>query len=91
MTQGTAVQTVLVIEDNADVLSLIQRMLTSSGFSVVSASDGETGLAEALDREPDLVILDVGLPRRSGFEVAREMRQRVVELGMKEAIKSLQA
>ncbi|HEX2716608.1 MAG TPA: response regulator transcription factor [Gemmatimonadaceae bacterium] len=76
MTQGTAVQTVLVIEDNADVLSLIQRMLTASGFRVVSASDGETGLAEALDREPDLVILDVGLPRRSGFEVAREMRQR---------------
>ena len=76
MTHGTAVQTVLVIEDNADVLSLIQRMLTASGYSVVSASDGETGLAEALDRDPDLVILDVGLPRRSGFEVAREMRQR---------------
>jgi two-component system response regulator MprA len=76
MTSATAAQTVLVIEDNPDVLSLIQRMLTANGFTVVSASDGDTGLAEALDREPDLVILDVGLPRRSGFEVAREMRLR---------------
>jgi DNA-binding response OmpR family regulator len=68
--------TILVVEDSRDVLALIERMLTSNGFTVQRAYDGESGLAMALDVDPDLVILDIGLPKRSGLDVAAELRKR---------------
>jgi DNA-binding response OmpR family regulator len=68
--------TVLVVEDDDDVRDLLQRSLTASGFNVRSASDGEAGLGLALDLKPDLIIIDVGLPLRSGVEVTRELRNR---------------
>ena len=68
--------TILVVEDSRDVLALIERMLTSNGFAVQRAYDGESGLAMALDVDPDLVILDIGLPKRSGLDVAAELRKR---------------
>ncbi|HEX6533548.1 MAG TPA: response regulator transcription factor [Gemmatimonadaceae bacterium] len=68
--------TVLVVEDDRDLLSVLQRILGNEGYQVRSALDGESGLLEALDHAPDLVILDVGLPRKNGVEVARELRQR---------------
>jgi DNA-binding response OmpR family regulator len=68
--------TILVVEDSRDVLALIERMLTSNGFAVQRAYDGESAIAVALDTEPDLVILDIGLPKRSGLDVASELRKR---------------
>ena len=68
--------TILVVEDSRDVLALIERMLTSNGFSVQRAYDGESAIAVALDTEPNLVILDIGLPKRSGLDVASELRKR---------------
>lgn len=67
---------VLVVEDDRDLLSVLQRILSGEGFKVRSAQDGEAGLLEALDHAPDLVILDIGLPRKNGVEVARELRAR---------------
>jgi DNA-binding response OmpR family regulator len=67
---------VLVVEDDRDLLSVLQRILTSEGYKVRSALDGEAGLAAALDYSPDLLILDVGLPVRNGVDVARELRAR---------------
>ena len=76
MAAQDAPTTILIVEDNRDVLSLIERMLTSSGFDVRKAYDGEAAIATALDVEPALVILDIGLPKRSGLEVAAELRRR---------------
>lgn len=70
------VPSVLVVEDDRDLLSVLQRILSGEGFKVRSAQDGEAGLLEALDHAPDLVILDIGLPRKNGVEVARELRSR---------------
>ncbi|HKV49798.1 MAG TPA: response regulator transcription factor [Gemmatimonadaceae bacterium] len=70
------VPSVLVVEDDRDLLSVLQRILSGEGFAVRSAQDGEAGLLEALDHAPDLVILDIGLPRKNGVEVARELRSR---------------
>jgi DNA-binding response OmpR family regulator len=67
---------VLVVEDRDEVRALIERALASRGYRVHTASDGETGFLAALDLSPDLVILDVGLPKQSGFDVARELRSR---------------
>lgn len=68
--------TILVVEDAREVLSVLERTLSDSGFTVLTATDGESGLELALDRRPDLVILDIGLPRLDGYDVARELRAR---------------
>jgi DNA-binding response OmpR family regulator len=58
------------------MLALIQRTLTCAGFEVLAAHDAAAGLSAAFGREPALIILDVGLPDRNGFDVARELRER---------------
>ena len=68
--------TVLVVEDNPELVALLKRVLSEHGYSVRSARDGESGLSSALTNAPDLLILDVGLPHRNGFEVVRELRRK---------------
>ena len=69
-------ETVLLVEDSEEVLSVVSRMLRSNGFQVHTAEDGERGRELALELEPDLVILDIGLPKRDGLEVAKDLRER---------------
>ncbi len=69
-------KTILLIEDRREVLDVLGRTLSSNGFSVLQAMDGDAGLRTALDQRPDLVILDIGLPKLSGLHVARELRNR---------------
>jgi DNA-binding response OmpR family regulator len=71
--------TILVVEDSLELVALLRRVLREQGFNVRSASDGESGLTAALDNQPDLLILDVGLPKRSGFEVIEELRRHGVD------------
>ena len=68
--------TLLVVEDDPDLQAVLARILTSEGYQVITAADGETAVAEALGRAPDLIILDVGLPVKDGVEVVRELRER---------------
>jgi DNA-binding response OmpR family regulator len=68
--------TVLVVEDDQDLLAVLRRILSGAGYQVLDAPDGEAGLASALDHAPDLVIMDVGLPLKDGVSVARELRTR---------------
>jgi DNA-binding response OmpR family regulator len=67
---------ILVVEDAPEVLTVLERTLTDNGYGVSSAIDGEAGLAAALDQRPDLLILDIGLPIKDGYQVARELRSR---------------
>src|SRR5467141_2018631 len=67
---------ILVIEDEPQMLLGLRDNLELEGYEVVTAADGEDGLAKAISTSPDLVILDVTLPRKSGFEVCRELRAR---------------
>jgi DNA-binding response OmpR family regulator len=67
--------TILVVEDSPEIVSLLRRVLGEHGFRVRVACDGEAGLASVLENEPDLLILDVGLPRRDGFQVLQELRR----------------
>jgi DNA-binding response OmpR family regulator len=69
---------ILIIEDSAEVVSLLERVLGEHGYDVSAATDGNSGLARALDQTPDLVILDLGLPGRDGLQVASELRRRGV-------------
>ena len=69
-------ESVLIVEDDEYLSSVLSRILVNEGFRVLTAPDGESGLATALDAQPDLVILDVGLPRRDGVDLTRTLRAR---------------
>jgi DNA-binding response OmpR family regulator len=66
---------ILVIEDDPSILRGLQLNLGMEGYLVRSASDGETGLGLARTEKPDLVVVDVMLPRLDGLEVIREIRK----------------
>ncbi len=65
---------ILVVEDEDAILMLLEDDLTMEGYEVATARDGERGLSMAQEGVYDLVILDVMLPRRDGFEVCRQLR-----------------
>jgi len=68
-------ETVLVVEDDAAIQLGLERNLQFEGFQVLTASDGETGLQLAVEKQPDCVVLDVMLPKLSGFDVCRSLRK----------------
>jgi two-component system phosphate regulon response regulator PhoB len=68
-------QTILVVEDERDILELVRLSLTQAGFRVVTASNGQQGIEMARRERPDLVVLDLMLPVLPGTEVARLLRQ----------------
>ena len=67
---------ILIVEDDPAILYGLKHNLVYEGFEVLTARDGEEGLALALERSPDVVILDVMLPGKNGFEVLRELREK---------------
>jgi two-component system response regulator ResD len=69
-------QRVLVIDDEAHIRELVRLYLQREGFEIDEAEDGEAGLTAAGGRTYDLIVLDVLLPRRDGWQVCREIRAR---------------
>jgi DNA-binding response OmpR family regulator len=64
----------LVADDDPEILTLLSLRLKQRGYEVFEAIDGEKALEEARERHPDLVILDVMMPQKNGWEVARELK-----------------
>ena len=67
---------ILIIDDDEELCELVSEYLTVEGFEVETVHDGESGLAKALAGEHDLAILDVMLPKKNGFDVLRDLRER---------------
>jgi len=65
---------VLVVEDDEEIAQVLQRSLRLDGYEVRLAFDGETALEQAAAYHPDIVILDLGLPKLDGIEVAKRLR-----------------
>ncbi|MBW1811029.1 MAG: response regulator transcription factor [Deltaproteobacteria bacterium] len=72
--------TILVVEDDSSIAKGLEQNLRYEGYSVFCAPDGERGLELAIDKQPDLVLLDVMMPKMNGFEVLREMRRREIDI-----------
>jgi two-component system alkaline phosphatase synthesis response regulator PhoP len=70
------VKTVLVVDDERHIVDLVRLYLEKEGFGVIPASNGEEALTLHDRHDPDLVMLDLMLPRIDGFEVCREIRRR---------------
>ena len=66
---------ILIVEDEEIVLGLLQKKLSQEGYEVSVARDGEEGLKKMTEIKPDLVLLDIIMPKMSGFEVMEEMQK----------------
>jgi DNA-binding response OmpR family regulator len=66
---------ILVVEDDPDVLGLMVTILTREGYRVATAEDGEAGLSEARRARPDLIVLDLMLPRMNALQFRAEQRR----------------
>jgi two-component system, OmpR family, alkaline phosphatase synthesis response regulator PhoP len=69
-------QRILLVEDEPGLVMTLTDRLGAEGYAVETAQDGETGLQQAANDAFDLIILDVMLPRKNGFDVCRDLRQR---------------
>ena len=73
-------ETVLIIEDDSTMLRGLKDNFEFSGYGVLTATDGEEGLNTALNKKPDLIILDIMLPKINGYEVCRLIRQENLDM-----------
>ena len=71
---------ILIIEDEKDLVTGLRFNLEARDYKVSAAYDGEDGYRKALDEHPDLVILDIMLPKLNGFEVCKRMKKKVPEI-----------
>lgn len=74
MTAAEPPPTILVADDEEDLRELVAYRLTRSGYAVIAARDGEEALRLAGERAPDLMVLDVMMPRLDGYELTRRVR-----------------
>jgi DNA-binding response OmpR family regulator len=65
---------ILIVDDEPDLLSVLRFALEAAGFDVIEASDGELGLDLARTERPDLIVLDLMLPRMDGYKVCRALK-----------------
>lgn len=67
---------ILIVEDNPQNMRLIEMTLKAKGYTLLKAVDGEEALDVAIREQPDLIIMDIQLPKLSGLEVTRRLRQK---------------
>ena len=65
---------ILIVEDNPESLDILRARLTAHNYEVITAPDGEAGLTMAREREPDLILLDIMMPKMDGIEVCRRIK-----------------
>jgi len=73
--RSVSMKRVLIIEDDRDIVELVRYNLANEGFQVTAAFDGGTGLSTLKKTPPDLLLLDLMLPKLSGLEICREIRK----------------
>ena len=77
---GQRMETILVIEDDPAISLGLTKNLKYEGYDVLSAQQGEKGLELAIDRQPDLIVLDIMLPNMSGFEICKTLKRNEVDI-----------
>ena len=74
MSQGQSRGRVLVVDDEPDLVRILQFGLQSAGYVVESASDGQEGLKKAREVKPDIILLDLMLPKLDGYKICRLLK-----------------
>jgi DNA-binding response OmpR family regulator len=65
----------LIVDDDRDILEIIQKRLVQEGYEVISACDGEEALLKVKEDKPDIILLDLVMPKLDGFEVLKEVKR----------------
>ena len=65
---------ILVVEDQEDLRGVLCDLLTGSGYAVIEAADGRSGVAKALSDRPDLILMDIQLPVLDGYDATRQIK-----------------
>ena len=73
-------ETILIVEDDAAMLRGLKDNFAYAGYTVLVAADGEAGLETALEAKPDLIVLDIMLPKVNGYEICRLLRKEKLEM-----------
>ena len=66
---------ILIVEDEENIVDILAFNLKREGYETIEAMDGAAGLEQALEQDPDLILLDLMLPKMDGFEVCRRIRE----------------
>ena len=75
MTEKAPTPLILIADDDVETRGIVRTQLQKAGFRTIEASDGEQALTLIYEQRPDLVVLDVMMPGKSGWEVARDLRR----------------
>ncbi|MES9813977.1 MAG: response regulator transcription factor [Candidatus Thiodiazotropha sp.] len=67
-------KTILIVDDEPNIVLSVEYLMKREGYQVMTAGDGQVAIEMIADTRPDLLILDVMMPRKNGFEVCREIR-----------------
>jgi two-component system alkaline phosphatase synthesis response regulator PhoP len=65
---------ILTIDDDVNLQKVLRKLLESKSYQVIAALDGDEGLQKVMEEKPDLIILDVIMPGKNGFDVCRELK-----------------
>ena len=71
---------ILAVDDEEQILDLLKYNIEKEGYAFISAQDGEEGLEKVINEKPDLVLLDVMLPKMDGLSVCRKIRQEQINV-----------
>lgn len=74
---------ILIVDDEPNILISLEFLMKREGFDVATATDGEQALAKVAEFEPELVLLDVMMPRKNGYEVCQALRADPARAGLK--------
>jgi DNA-binding response OmpR family regulator len=83
MTKDRSGASILVVDDDPEIVSMLSTRLSARGYKVSTASDGKAAIERAKRERPDLVLLDVMMPGKSGWEVVRALKQDPVTQSIK--------
>ena len=73
-TEVMQMKTVLLTDDNEDIIELVKLVLGNSGYKLDTATDGAQAVARCLSNPPDLVLMDINMPTKGGFDAVKELR-----------------
>ncbi len=72
--KGDIMKKVLIVDDEADIIEILQFVLEARGYECITAFDGEEGLRLAKEAKPDLILLDVMMPKINGYKISRLLK-----------------
>jgi len=67
-------QKILIVDDSPGELQLIRKILSQAGYMIITAADGEEGIEKAFSEQPDLILLDILMPKKTGFQACRAIK-----------------